>query len=338
MNSNDKLLPDEESRWIAYLNGEPDILDSVDFDDNGKAEFTKVWELTGTNFSYSNADPDKGWTQLQIKVSESKRILKGRFFKNELIKYAAMLVLVCSIGFAAFQLIRKPKIAEDSPARIAIAETDAHPVNVMRISLPDGSSVTLNANTKIEYPDHFTEKIRKVKLSGEAFFEVTKDSIHLFRIETPNATIEVLGTSFNVSAYPNTDKIEVNVKAGKVKLSTYSHGKTDLKFVVLPAGNRGWLKISKHEIGQTEALEPNYASWITKVVNFQRTPLSEVCAVLENTYHIKFKLENQEIGKIPYTANFSDLNLDYIVKVIAHTHHLQVKKNGDEIILAKMTR
>lgn len=338
MNTKENILPDEESRWISFLNGESGIPDSVDLDDKEKTEFTKVWELTGTSFSYSNADPEKGWTQLRIKVNKSNRILKTSFSRKEFFKYAAMLIMVLGIGFAAFQLIRKPKIAEDLPARMSIAVTDAHPVNVRLISLPDGSSVTLNANTKIEYPEHFKGKIRKVKLIGEAFFEVTKDPVHPFRIETPDALVEVLGTSFNVSAYPNSDKVEVNVEAGKVKLSQYSEGKTDLKSVVLPAGNRGWLKVSNGEISQMEELKPNYAAWITKAVNFQRTPLSEVCAVLENTYHIKFKLENQEIGKIPYTANFSDLNIDYIVKVIARTHHLQVKKNGDEIILAKMAK
>ena len=338
MNSKDKILPDDESRWIAYLNGEPDLPVSFDLDEKEKANLTKIWELTGTSFSYSAADTEKGWSKLQLKIERSNRILKISFFNREFFKFAAMLVLVLGIGFVAFQLIRRPKNVEDLPVRIAIAETDAHPINVMRISLPDGSSVRLNANTRIEYPEHFAGKIRKVKLSGEAFFEVTKDSIHPFRIETQNASVEVLGTSFNVSAYPNSDKVEVNVETGKVKLSQYTTGNSVLKFVVLPAGERGWFKVSKGEIGHKEELEPNYDAWITKVVNFQRTPLREVCAVLENTYHIKFKLENPEIGKIPYTANFADLNLDYIVKVIAHTHHLQVKKNGDEIILVKRAK
>ena len=338
MNSKDKILPDNESQWVAYLNGEPDIPDSIGLDEKEKANLTKIWEMAGTDYSYSAADPEKGWTNFQMKIEKSNRILKIRVFRREFFKYAAMLVVVIGIGFATFQLVRKPKVVEDIPVQIAIAQTDSHPVNVMRISLPDGSSVTLNANTKIEYPEHYEGKIRKVKLSGEAFFKVTKDSIHPFRIETPNASVEVLGTSFNVSAYPNTDKVEVNVETGKVKLSPYNQGRTDMRFVVLPAGERGWLRVSKGEIGHKEELKPNYASWITKIVNFQRTPLNEVCAVLENTYHIKFKLGNPEIGEIPYTANFANLNLDYIVKVIARTHHLQVKKNGDEIILTKRAK
>ena len=338
MNSKENILSEEESRWVACLNGEPDITDSCDLDESEKAEFIRVWEMTGTNLSYRGADPDKGWSQLQEKIGKSNRIVKVSFFKSGFLKYAAMLVLVLGIGLAALQLFRKSNIDEDLPPRMATAQTEAHPLNVLRISLPDGSSVTLNANTKIEYPECFAGKVRKIKLSGEAFFDVTKDSLHPFRIETPNASVEVLGTSFNVSAYPNTDNVEVNVEAGKVRLSQHNEGSKDLKFVVLPAGNRGWLRISKQEIGRAELLEPNYASWITKAVNFQRTPLAEVLAVLENTYHVRFILENQEIGKIPYTANFADANLDYIVRVIARTHHLQVKRNGDDIILARVAK
>jgi hypothetical protein len=62
-----------------------------------------------------------------------------------------------------------------------------------------------------------------------------------------------------------------------------------------------------------------------------------VFTVLENTYHLKFRIENNELGKIPYTANFANLDPDYIIDIIARTHHLQVKRNGDEIILAKRT-
>jgi len=338
MNSKDNILPDEESRWIAFLNGEPDIPDTIDLDEKEKASLTRIWEMAGTDYSYSAANPEKGFDKVWMEIANSDRILKISFFRRDLFKYAAMLVMVLGIGFAVFQLIRKPKGFEDSPVRITIAGTVAHPLNVMRILLPDGSSVRLNANTKIEYPEHFAGKIRKVKLSGEAFFEVTKDSIHPFRIETSNASVEVLGTSFNVSAYPNTGEVEVNVETGRVKLSEFTPGITNLKFIVLPAGERGWLRVSKGEIGHTQGLEPNFASWMTKVVNFQRTPLTEVCSVLENTYHVKFRLENPEIGEILYTANFADLNLDYIVKVIAHTHHLQIKKSGDEIILAKRAK
>ena len=213
--------------------------------------------------------------------------------------------------------------------------TGAHPAAVTKIILPDGSMVKLNANSSIEYPEKFVSGTRHVKLSGEAFFEVTKDSLHPFRIETTHAAVEVLGTSFNVSAYPEADRVEVNVETGKVRFSSNGIVPGEHRPAVLYAGKRGLLRISDGEIVKSEILTPNYASWFTKIISFQRTPLSEVCKVIGNTYQVNIRPGNPDIGRLLYTANFADLNSEYIIEVIARTHHLQIRKYGDEIILAK---
>jgi ferric-dicitrate binding protein FerR (iron transport regulator) len=337
MKFNDNIPGDAENQWTAYLNGEPDLLDICEMDENEKQKLTEVWEAVGLNYSYTAADPEKGWNNLQAKIRKSDKPKKIKLFKSELFKYAATIVMIIGIGFATYQIVKPPKMVPEIPVRMVLAETNAHPVDVTRITLPDGSKVKLNAGTKIEYPEHFGAAMRIVKLSGEAFFEVTKDSVHPFRIETLNASVEVLGTSFNVAAYPNSDRVVVNVETGRVKLTPVAEVKSGNKFAILPAGQRGWLKINEGVIGQEKGLDPNYAAWVTKVITFQRTPLSDVINVLENTYHLKLRIENPELGRIPYTANFANLNPDYIIDVIARTHHLQVKKHGDEILLSGRT-
>lgn len=335
MSSRDNILNEEEKQWIAYLNGEADLLENSELEEKKRADLTEVWEAAGTALSYSSADPDKGWSELQQKLGQPKKIRKVKFYKSRFFQYAATLVMALGIGFGTWQLIKGPKEIAEIPAKWAVAETNVHPDSPTMVVLPDGSIVKLNANTRFEYPERFSAHLRTVKLSGEAFFEVTKDSLHPFKIEMANASVVVLGTSFNVSAYPSTNRVEVNVESGKVKLIPLTGDSVVGEFAVLPAGHRGWLKVSNGELGQEKALSPNYSAWITKVISFQRTPLAEVCTTLENTYHIKFRLEDPEIGKIRYTANFARLDPDYIVEVIARTHHLQVKKEGDEILLAK---
>jgi ferric-dicitrate binding protein FerR (iron transport regulator) len=219
---------------------------------------------------------------------------------------------------------------------VVVAETETHPVQLTEITLPDGSTVKVNANSRIEYPEHFVGNIRKIKLSGEAFFDVTRDTLRPFIIETVHASVEVLGTSFNVTAYPLAGMVEVNVRTGRVKLTQNTEGALERKSTVLPAGERGWLKVADGEIGVANALAPNYSSWINKKLCFQHTPLSEAFSVLENTYHVKLSMEDPGIGTIPYTANFADQNLESIVEVIARTHHLEVKRVKDEIIFARI--
>jgi len=337
MNTNHIIPPEKETRWTAFLNGEPDISDFTNKDVEEMDDLTSVWETAGTSFSNSAANPDQAWLNLQKEMNKPEVKLRIRLFNSPVFKYAAMIVLAVGIGFATYKAVQTPDKQVDIAVSLAFAATEAHPANYTVITLPDGSTVKLNANTRIEYPDHFAANFRKVKLSGEAFFEVTRDTSHPFIIETANASVEVLGTSFNVSAYPWAEKVEVNVKTGKVKLTQHAMGSIDSKSVLLPAGERGWIKIADGKVGHEMNLDPNYSAWITKEIVFQRTPLSEAFTVLENTYHVRIKMESPEIGRMPYTANFANLKLDYIIDVIARTHKLKVNRNGEEIVFARTT-
>jgi transmembrane sensor len=335
MKPNHIIPPEKENQWVAFLNGEPDISDFTNTEVEEMDDLTSVWEGAGTSFSNSAANPDQAWLNLQKEMYKPEVKLRAGLFKSPVFKYAAMIVFAVGIGFATYKVVQTPDKRVDIAVPMAFAATEAHPANYTVISLPDGSTVKLNASTRIEYPDHFAAGVRKIKLSGEAFFEVTRDTAHPFIIETANASVEVLGTSFNVSAYPGTEKVEVNVKTGKVKLTQHVMGNIISKSILLPAGERGWIKIAEGKVGHEMNLDPNYSSWITKEIVFQRTPLSEAFSVLENTYHVRIKTESPEIGRMPYTANFANLKLDYIIEVIARTHKLKVNRNGEEIVFSR---
>ena len=337
MHSNHIIPPENENRWTAFLNGEAGIPDFPNAGEIENADLTSVWESMGTHFSYTSSNPDRAWLQLQNEITKLDKKRKIRQLNYRILQVAAMLVMALGIGFAAYRLMKIPDKEISIPVAMAVAETEAHPANYTIITFADGSTAKLNASTKIEYPAKFTGATRTVKLTGEAFFEVSRDTLHPFVIETENAAVEVLGTSFNVSAYPHASLVEVNVTTGKVKLTQLVQGKTNAKPAILPAGERGWLRVTDNTIGQVRSLAPNYSSWITRQIVFQRTPLSEAFAVLENTYHVKIRMETPEIGRIPYTANFADLKLDDIVEVIARTHKLKVKRNGNEIVFARRT-
>lgn len=336
MDFKNTIPPAKEIKWTAFLNGEPDIMEVANLEADEMEDLSAVWEAAGTKFSYSSADPDQAWLNLQNEMAKSDKDHKNRLLRSHFLRYAAMIVMVMGIGFATYKVIQTPEKQVETPIKMAFAETEAHPVNFTVVTLPDGSTVKMNASTRIDYPERFSADIRKVKLSGEAFFQVTRDTLRPFIIETENASVEVLGTSFNVSAYPVSGLVEVNVKTGKVKLTQRTGGKSDQKTAILPAGERGWLKVNSGEMGHYEVLSPNYSAWITKEINFQRTSLAQAFSVLENTYHVTIKMDNAEIGKILYTANFANLKLDYIIEVIARTHKLKVKRAGDEIIFARI--
>lgn len=331
MRLNTTIPPESERNWSAFLNGEPEtsVVSNLEVIEN--AESTAAWEAAGNQFSYCSANPDQAWLNLQKEVFQQDKKMKMKFLVSRVLKYAAMLIMVIGIGFATYRVVKVPEKQPGIFVVTTVAETEAHPLSVTFITFPDGSTARMNASTRIEYLSTFNQKVRRVQLSGEAFFEVTRDTARPFVIETNHASVEVLGTSFNVAAYPKSGLVEVNVRTGKVKLVQRLEGLPEKKSLLLPAGERGWLKVAESEMGQS-ALNPNYASWFSKQIIFQRTRLSDAFALLENTYHVKIGAENSEIEKIPYTANFADQKLDSIIKKIALTHKLGVKRKGDEVI------
>ncbi len=338
MQSNTIIPPENETRMTAFLNKEPENSEISNLEIIEMEGFISTWETIGTGYSHSAANPDQAWANLQKKLSKPDLNLKTRIFRSPIFRAAAMIVLVAGIGLVTYKSVQTPQSKLDLPIKQVIAETVIHPASFSVTTLPDGSVVKLNAGTKIEYPEVFGSGKRIVKLAGEAFFNVQRDTLHPFVIETEHASVEVLGTSFNVSAYPNAKIVEVHVETGKVKLTQLLKGKFETNSALLPAGERGWIKIEEGEIGHMPIISKNYSSWITRKVSFQRTPLVEAFSILENTYHVRIVMESPEIGQIPYTANFADLELDYIIKVIARTHQLKATRNGEEIVFARLKK
>lgn len=323
-----------EERFVSYLAGESDINDEKGFPVNDEfRELEKTWDLAGSAYSYRNSDPDLAWSKLNEAFSTEAKIVPIKRFN--ILRYAAIFMGLVALGSIAFMLTNRPaKNIEELTALAApvmkTVQTVANPSELTTVVLPDGTTVKMNASSTLQYPAQFAAGSRKVKLSGEAYFEVVHDASNPFFVELNNMEVEDLGTSFMISAYPGKARVEVNVTSGSVLLRE----KNQKKEALLVAG---WSGKYRSEIGKFEVvnnLKSNYLSWITKEISFHHTPLSAVFEELENVYHVRITFNDPEIANIPYTANFEKFDLGDIVKIIAQTHHLSVKKEGDGFVFA----
>lgn len=204
-----------------------------------------------------------------------------------------------------------------------------------KIQLPDGSAVTLNRDTKINYPDKFGSGTREVHIEGEAFFEVQADAARPFIIYAGKATIKVLGTSFNVNAYPGNEEVEVVVETGKVQVSKGEVAATAAGEMILDPGERGILKPFSGEMRKSRNDNPNFLSWKTRNFIFTKTSLKEVMEQLNKVYHVQVKASEPHMEKLLLTARFEGRSLDFILKVIAMTHDLKIEQADDSYILQK---
>lgn len=204
------------------------------------------------------------------------------------------------------------------------------------ITLPDQSQIELNENSTLSYT--FDGNTRKVVLSGEAFFDVEKDSEHPFVIETGEVQTRVLGTSFNIRAYPDEAKVKVSVKTGRVEVRKVE--KTPQKetpVLVLLPGNTGVYanESATLEKAQDVATE-DVDAWQQGTVTFPNgTALSEVIPVIEKLYNIKIKADETTRKATIFGARFSrDMSVQDALKLITLPINGNLTVEGDVFVIS----
>ena len=161
----------------------------------------------------------------------------------------------------------------------------------LQMMFQDGTKVYLNSDTRLRYPKKFGLGSREMKLSGEAYFKVSKDKKRPFIVHLDNLSIHVIGTSFNVQDYPDEDKITVSLDEGKICM----HLVSEIEVPVLPGQQAVYDK--KHNACQIlQGGDMHYLSmWKQNIIAFSDAPLSEVMTKLHRWYNVDFEI----IGEMP---------------------------------------
>lgn len=195
------------------------------------------------------------------------------------------------------------------------------------VTLPDGSTVLLNERSELTYAKPFEE--RKVTLVGEAFFQVARVDGKSFAIEAEGATTTVLGTSFNVRAYPSESKVEVSVKTGKVALRKTGD---ESRQVILEAGQAGAYNKQENTVGET--LISNADAWKTSRLEFDSIPMSAVVEALERYFDIDIEVANPRILKCTFQGRFEKPELQQVLQTLEFTMMLEADKQNGTYVLA----
>ena len=192
-------------------------------------------------------------------------------------------------------------------------------------NLPDGSTITLNSNSKLSYPAHFTGNIRPVKLTGEAFFNIAPDKTKPFVISVKGATISVVGTSFDVKSRKG--ETEVIVATGIVKVNAKG------KEVQLHPGEKVTVTETGTELLKQQNKGSLYNYYITGVLVCDQTPLYQLVDKLNEIYGSHIIIANNKLQNLPITTTFKGQSLDEILKIISETFNIRVEHNGNLLLL-----
>jgi len=184
-----------------------------------------------------------------------------------------------------------------------------------KITLSDGTQIWLNAGSLLKYPEDFKGDTREVYLTGEAFFDVAKDKKHPFIIHTDKMDTKVLGTSFNVQAYPDQTTQEVSVLTGRVNVKSTV---TEENVYVTP-GQKVIFKSKNNKLQAFKDIPMNSISlWRKNIIVFEDTPLTEVVATINRNYNVAIEIKNKNLNTLKINGYFKDLSADQVVALVCN--------------------
>lgn len=297
--------PDERKEVEAWLESNPEAWID-DFMDQQDGEGERL------------SDPEKA--EFTGKLMRRVRPRRARW-----LQVAAVLAGLLAAGW---YLLKQDKL---KPREVRMVDISVPAGKTGAFTLPDGSKVVMNAGSHLRYAQNFEGSTRAVQLIGEAYFDVSPDAAKPFVIQSGALSTTVLGTSFNISAYPGSRRQSVTVLSGKVSVrDTASHRALTL----LPKQKAVFVPGSAGLTAETLANAENEIAWQQGKLVFDDTPLSEVAEKLSRRYGVQVVLGNDRLALCRFNGQFDREPLDVILKMITTLTNTRATRSADTVYLS----
>lgn len=316
-----------DKRIQKYFYGELSLaermsfLREVDSDEELKKQFAEYQNLYALmNLSTQLEDRATGKSKYNLFVRNKQNTTLSKRWIHWLGYAAAIVAVAVSSGLLTRWYILKDHsdiVASEMNTLYTPAGQRA------RLVLQDGTEVWLNAKSKLVYPAHFAGKERRVRVEGEAFFNVAKDSVKPFIVSAENVDMKVLGTQFNVYCYPDAEYIKTSLLEGCVHVFFQDR---ENEGVLLKPNQQVTVSEGKMEVRPIELEE--YFLWRNGVYAFKNEPLIDILKKLELYYDVKIVVEDPSMFRETYTGKFRQRDsLDDVFRVLQQIRHFKVRKD-----------
>jgi ferric-dicitrate binding protein FerR (iron transport regulator) len=214
--------------------------------------------------------------------------------------WAAAAAVALLIIAGSFYLTRKHSVQPETPIANVIEQTTKK--GIKKISLPDGSFVWLNIDSKVRYEE---KKSREIWLEGEAYFEVAPQQAAPFLVHAGVLHINVLGTSFNIDAYTPNAKVTVTVASGKVAV-----GNDERKHTTLVANQQAIYHAAENQLETNNIAAADFSAWTQGQLIFKKALFRDIAQKLERRYEVRIRFASEQIANSLLTARF-DANVPF---------------------------
>jgi transmembrane sensor len=312
----------KEKKILDFLVGHSDpekkteILTWINSSEENKNEYYRLKNLvalTGKS-QEEKLETEKELKRLLKKVVDKKTTKQKRIFLS-FSKYAAAIFITLLI--ARFVIPSSFFL----PSNKSWLEINTPSGQTAEMMLPDGTKVWMNAHTQIKYPADFTTSHREISISGEAYFEVKHDAESPFTVRTENYNIKVLGTSFNVSDYPNDKFSETTLVEGKIVLLS----KENKIIKTLIPGELFAYNSTDNTFKVSQVSTNYYTSWKDGYLIFDSETLESIAVKLERIYAVKINIPESKIRNLSFSGTIlKNKTLDQILRIIELTAPINV--------------
>ncbi|MCD0470408.1 FecR family protein [Flavobacterium sp. JAS] len=289
-----KPAPKGEELWNNWYNHPEEILDSIETIKSDRSKLKK-------------------------EIRQIKKSNKVIFLQHKNWSIAASLLFLMGMGCFFY-------LSSEEVIKQYATKSGEH----AKVVLSDGTQIWLNAGSRLKYPAKFKGDTREVYLTGEAFFDVAKDKKHPFIIHTHKMDTKVLGTSFNVQAYPDHATQEVSVLTGRVNVKSTI---TEENVYVTP-GQKVVFKSQSNKMQAFTDIPVNSISlWRKNIIVFEDAPLPEVIATINRNYNVNIQLENKNLNNLKISAYFKELPVDQVVALVCNIINAHYKQESGNYII-----
>lgn len=292
-------------------------------EDNKKLynDLREIWLASGIQSNADEYDLERAILRFKAKIGNGRENVIRPVNWRRISQYAAVFLLVLSLPLS-YYWGKHNSLPSDSLTTITCAYGDKS-----SIVLPDSSHVYLNSGSKLTFNSNFKNG-RKVELEGEAFFEVTKDRNHPFRVKTTDVEIEVLGTKFNLKAYPDEKVIATTLVEGSVKISSKYQQE-----IMLPEQKLTFNKDSGKMDLQKMADTSIDTDWKDGRFVFRNETLAELKPRLERWFDVDIVFGDEHVKNRRFTGVLSRESILEAVSYFDRSNFVSCSIQGNKIII-----
>jgi ferric-dicitrate binding protein FerR (iron transport regulator) len=303
----DELTSEEHSEWEIVIQ---DQKFRNDFE-----QLKKHWDDIAA-VPYQKINKDEDWKVVLSKI-RAQQVSASPSRTLHLWRYAAVLAGLITLSVVAWNI--GFKTGGDMIATVVEAPKGARTF----ITLPDSSSVWLNAESKISFNQHFGKDNRNITLEGEAFFDVKKDQIP-FKIHTEDFNIAVLGTAFNVKAYHNDDLLSTALIRGSLQVTRTKPSGADQTITLRPGEKVSLQGLPESRDSQLLVLEKNIdavaeADWKDGWLTVRGESLHDLCKKIERLYNVTIRFDDERLKTYRYTGRIQQHSLEQVLHALSLT-------------------